>query len=223
MQRVLGLFAKYPEPGRVKTRLAAQTSPAWAARVADAFLRDTLHRCAAVAARRVVVFSPAEAASLFADLAEGRYALVPQREGSLGQRMAAFIADELQAGAGAVVLLGSDSPTLPPAFVAEAFRLLEEADVVLGPATDGGYYLLGCARRLPPIFDGINWGSPHVLEQTVACLADPAWRVALLPPWYDVDTLDDWQVLRGHLAALRRAGGAADLPHTLALLSEPEA
>src|SRR5262249_55897042 len=124
---------------------------------------------------------------------------------------------------GAVVLLGSDSPTLPGTFVAEAFRLLETADVVLGPATDGGYYLLGCARRRPPVFDGIDWGSPHVLEQTIACLADPAWRVALLPPWYDVDTLDDWRMLRGHLAALRRAGGDADLPHTLALLSEPEA
>ena len=111
----------------------------------------------------------------------------------------------------------TDSPTLPPAFVEQAFAELERADVVLGPATDGGYYLLGC-RRLPPIFDGIAWSGSRVLAETVARLSDPAWRLAVLPPWYDVDTPDDWQMLRGHLAALLRAGVDPDLPHTLELL-----
>ena len=117
------------------------------------------------------------------------------------RRMGLFVEGQLRLGAEAVVLVGTDSPTLPLAFIEQAFHELERADVVLGPATDGGYYLVGCALRLPPIFDGIAWSSSHVLAETVSRLTDPSWRLALLPPWYDVDTLDDWHLLRGHLAA----------------------
>jgi rSAM/selenodomain-associated transferase 1 len=215
--RVLGLFAKQPLPGQVKTRLAAAISPAGAARVARAFLDDLLDRLTVVAAQRLLAFAPPEAESFFASLARGRFALTPQAGGDLGRRLAAFFADQIRAGAERTVVLGTDSPTLPLDHVEQAFRELEHADVVLGPATDGGYYLVGCARRLPPIFDGIAWGTPRVLADTVARLAAPHWRLALLPPWYDVDTLDDWQALRGHLAALRRAGLDPGVPHTEAL------
>lgn len=212
--RVLGLFAKQPEPGQVKTRLASESSPAWAARVAEAFLLDVTDRLAAVAARRVLAFAPPAAEAYFAGVARGRFVLVPQSDGDLGRRMARLVQEQLQAGATAVVLVGTDSPTLPLAFIAQAFRALEEADVVLGPATDGGYYLVGCARRLPPIFDDIPWSNAGVLAETVRRLAEPGWRLALLPPWYDVDTLDDWRMLQGHLAALRRAGVDPGVPHT---------
>jgi hypothetical protein len=134
--------------------------------------------------------------------------------------MAAFLDEQLRAGAETVVLLGSDSPTLPLELVRQAFKELDRADVVLGPATDGGYYLLGCARRLPPIFNGIPWGSCRVLAETVARLSDPTWRLAVLPPWYDVDTLEDWWALCGHLAALRRAGLDPGVPRTVLLLEE---
>src|SRR5262249_47287508 len=153
----------------------------------------------------VLAFAPPSATEAFADLVRGRFTLTPQRDGDLGSRMAAFFGEQVQAGAESVVLLGTDSPTVPPAFVEQAFQELEQADVVLGPATDGGYSLIGCARRVPPVFEGISWSGPRVLSQTVARLADPSWRLALLPPWYDVDTLDDWQMLQGHLQALRRA------------------
>ncbi len=214
---VLGLFAKEPCPGRVKTRLAAATSAEWAARVADAFLRDQLARLTQVEAERVLAFAPPESRPFFADLVGDRYRLMPQADGDLGVRMTAFFSEQLQAGSRTILLLGTDSPTMPLAFVEQAFRELEQADVVLGPATDGGYYLLGIANRLPPLFDGIAWGSPDVLGQTVRRLSDACWRLALLPPWYDVDTLDDWRMLQGHLAALRRAGLDPGLPHTLAL------
>ncbi len=215
--RVLGLFAKWPEAGRVKTRLAAATSPAFAAAVARAFLRDLTERLGAVAGRRVLAFAPPAAGPLFAEVMRDRFALVPQADGDLGRRLSTFIAGEVAAGAEAVVVLGSDSPTLPLGHVERAFAELSRADVVLGPATDGGYYLIGCGRRLPPIFENIAWGGPTVLAESVDRLADPAWRLALLPPWYDVDTLDDWRMLRGHLAALRRAGLDPGVPHTEAL------
>lgn len=214
MSRILGLFAKFPQPGQVKTRLASASSPAWAARVALAFLQDSVDRLSTVAANRVLACSPPETASFFSDLVRGRFAVRPQGAGDLGQRMAGFFSRQLQAGAERIVLLGTDSPTLSVALVEQAFQELDRADVVLGPATDGGYYLVGCARRLPPIFSGMNWSSPRVLLDTVARLADCECRLALLPPWYDVDTLEDWWMLCGHLAAWRRAGLDPGVPHT---------
>lgn len=216
MTRTLGVFAKEPRPGFVKTRLAAATSPEWAARVAEAFLRDTVEQLAGIDARRVLAFAPANAGPYFAQVVSDSFALRPQCEGDLGRRMADFFSSHL-AAAGSVVLLGTDSPTLPLAFVEQAFIELERADVVIGPATDGGYYLLGC-RDVPPIFEGMTWGSSSVLMDTIAHLTATAWRLALLPPWYDVDTPDDWQMLRGHVAALLRSGQDCDLRHTLELL-----
>jgi rSAM/selenodomain-associated transferase 1 len=212
---VLGLFAKEPAPGRVKTRLAAVTSPEWAAGVADAFLRDTVARLAAVPVRRVLTFAPADAAGFFAALVDGRFELTPQADGDLGRRLAAFTAGRFAEGAGQVVLVGTDSPTLPVEWVVRAFAELGAADVVLGPATDGGYYLVGLTPAAPPLFDGIDWGGPDVLRQTVERLEGRRSRLALLPPWYDVDTLDDWRMLRGHLAALARAGYDPGAPHTV--------
>jgi glycosyltransferase A (GT-A) superfamily protein (DUF2064 family) len=116
--------------------------------------------------------------------------------------------------------VGTDSPTLPLAYVEQAFRELDGADVVLGPATDGGYYLIGCARR-QPLFADIPWSSPHVLSETIARLTDLKSRLALLPPWYDIDTLTDWWVLRGHLTAMGRVGIDPGLPRTAAIGPPP--
>ena len=79
-------------------------------------------------------------------------------------------------GARAVVLVGADSPTLPVEYVERAFAELERADVVLGPATDGGYYLIGVGPARPPLFEGVAWGGALVLVETVATLSDPRWR-----------------------------------------------
>jgi rSAM/selenodomain-associated transferase 1 len=219
--RILGVFAKEPRPGQVKTRLAAETSADWAAKVAAAFLQDLLDRLTTVAATRVLAFTPASARTFFAELIRDRFLLTAQSEGDLGQRMAAFFAQQLATGAERVVLLGTDSPTVPLRLIEQAFDELERADVVIGPATDGGYYLLGCTGRVPPIFRGIAWGGSRVLLDTIALLDEGASRVAVLPPWYDVDTLSDWWALRGHLAALRRAGIDPGLPHTERIPSPP--
>jgi glycosyltransferase A (GT-A) superfamily protein (DUF2064 family) len=99
----------------------------------------------------------------------------------------------------------------------QAFDELNRVDVVLGPAMDGGYYLVGCRRYLPELFSGIDWSGPHVLRQTVERLpAEVGFSV--LPPWYDVDTLDDWLMMTGHVAALRRAGIDPKVPCTERLI-----
>ena len=125
-------------------------------------------------------------------------------------------------------MVGAHSPTLPVACVEQAFDKLEHADVVLGPTSDGGYYLVGCGPRtssrqagsVPPLFEGIAWSTPRALSDTIAALADPRWRLALLPVWYDVDTPDDWTMLCGHVAALRRAAIDPGVPHTEELILE---
>jgi rSAM/selenodomain-associated transferase 1 len=218
-QRVLGLFAKWPAPGLVKTRLCG-SDPLRGARIARAFLLDTLERFAATEAHRTLVYTPPEAADGFHDLAAGRFDLTPQGDGDLGHRLARFIATQQAEAATSIVVIGADSPTLPAELVEQAFAQLQSADLVLGPACDGGYYLLGCGPRLPPIFDRIDWGGPEVLRQTIDSLSDPTWHLGLLPPWYDVDTPEDWAMLRGHLAALRRAGIDPGAPHTEALCCE---
>jgi rSAM/selenodomain-associated transferase 1 len=218
--RVLGLFAKRPVPGQVKTRLAAESSPAWACQVAEALLGDCLDRFAEVNAERFVAMGSASDEAYFKAAAGGRYKLVSQGPGDLGERMARFIKHHLSCSAEAVVILGTDSPTVPVSYVERAFAELLHRQVVIGPATDGGYYLLGCARLLPPIFDGINWSSPSVLAQTMDRLQSAGSQPALLPPWYDVDTLADWQMLAGHVAALRLAGVDPGAPRTEKLFQE---
>src|SRR5262249_34069616 len=120
-RRVLCIFAKAPRSGAVKTRLAAALGPEHAAAVARALLLDTMERWAAPKLRGVVAFAPADAGADFAELARGRFELVPQGDGDLGRRLERVLAQELGGGAEAVVFLGADSPTLPAAHVEQAF------------------------------------------------------------------------------------------------------
>jgi rSAM/selenodomain-associated transferase 1 len=217
--RVFGIFAKEPVPGEVKTRLAKETSPAFGARLAEAFLRESLRRFQGVKARRVLAYSPPEARDFFTALASDAYLALPQSSGDLGARMSQFFREQL-AHSEHVVLVGTDSPTLPPEYIEQAFETLSTADVVLGPATDGGYYLIGCRKKTPvDIFQGVDWGGSAVLAQTTERLP-PEFSLGMLPPWYDVDTLHDLNIMAGHLRALKRAGTEPGLPHVDALLTE---
>ncbi len=208
---VLGIFAKRPDPGSVKTRLAAEFGDEFAAEAAGAMVLDLAdlwgsERILEAGGRRVLVFAPDDAGPWFDERIPAGLALQPQVEGDLGDRMKAFFDGEFGDGASRVVLIGSDSPTLDPSIVISAFLTLESRDVVLGPSADGGYYLVGCRPPTPPIFSGPSWGTPGVLEETIHALKDSGLALGVLPPWYDVDTPDDIRSLRGHLRAMRRAG-----------------
>jgi rSAM/selenodomain-associated transferase 1 len=170
----------------------------------------------------VLVYAPADAGPWFDPRVPACYALQPQVEGDLGERLRSFFVEEFDHGAGRVVVIGSDSPTLDPTIVISAFLCLEGRDVVLGPAADGGYYLVGARGGVPPIFEGISWGGPQVLIQTIDRLRDTRWSLALLPPWYDVDTPEAWTMLGGHLQALHRAGLDPGLPRVEAMFRDIE-
>ena len=215
---VLGIFGRQPVAGKAKTRLAAAIGPDLAAEVHESMLLDLLElwdseRILARGGRRVVGYAPPEAGPWFQARVPSSFVLQPQVEGDLGQRMQAFFAGEFQNGAEQVVLVGADCPALDPVHVISAFIWLKVRDVVIGPSTDGGYYLLGC-RKLPPIFEGIDWNTNDVLAQTIDRLSHTSLELAMLPPCYEVDTPGDLRTLSGHLRALRRAGLNPGLPRT---------
>ncbi len=229
METIFGLFAKQPIPGKVKTRLAADIGPDAAAGLYAAFLADLTDRFPTTADRRIIGYSPANdiATQYFRELSGGRYELWAQPEASLGERMSAFFREMLQANDTAeqpngtegqreshVVLVGSDSPTLPVALVESALAALDRSDCVIGPAPDGGYYLIGLRRWAAGLFDNVDWGGAQVLEQTVRNITAHSFSLHLLPPWYDVDTLADLYGLRGHLAAMQAAGETELPPRT---------
>jgi len=122
-------------------------------------------------------------------------------------------------GAGPVVIIGTDSPTLPPRLVDAAFAALREVDFVVGPACDGGYYLLGAREGVPPVFVGPSWGGPGVLAHTLDSLERARAPYQLLEFWYDVDRPGDLAFLRAHLPALTAAGEPPPR-HTLRALEE---
>ena len=208
--RQLGIFAKYPQPGRVKTRLAATIGDEAACRLYRAFIETLLRRFANVGDRRVLAFSPPERRAEFEPLAGQSWQLAEQSAGDLGQRMRRYFEEALAGGASRVVLLGSDSPTLPVEYVQRAFNLLSDVPVVLGPSDDGGYYLIGVAERVPPIFDDIAWSSEAVFEQTARRLQSLGRDFRKLPPWYDVDDEQDLRRLKNELSEQPSEPGATD-------------
>lgn len=197
---LLGMFAKHWQPGSVKTRLAATIGESHAATLHALCVTALAERLATSADRRVIVFTPAPAEHAFRCVSRGAWEVLSQGEGDLGQRMQHFFNWGLTQ-AERVVLIGSDSPDLPQKFIEQAFAALETNDVVLGPAQDGGYYLIGAARRVPPVFESIAWSTPQVWPQTLARLEAAAVAWHELPGWYDVDNQQDLDSLLVRLRA----------------------
>ncbi|MEE3368182.1 MAG: TIGR04282 family arsenosugar biosynthesis glycosyltransferase [Planctomycetota bacterium] len=202
--KLLGMFAKYWEPGQAKTRLAAALNEQRAARVYRAFVETLLHRLAEIGDRRVLAFTPADREHEFRQIQSTWHLQHQLHPGNLGDRMQHFFETALRDGFHRVVLIGSDSPDLPIDVLDRAFDQLRNHDVVLGPSLDGGYYLIGAAGQVPQVFDGMPWSSPDLWKTTVARLTEQQSHFAVLPTWYDVDTLTDLTLLNKKLA--RRTG-----------------
>ncbi len=207
----LVLFARAPRRGEVKRRLTPPLTPDEALAVHLALLEDSLGLIA-IAAREAKAqpflsfsepFAPEGSPALaFLETAARGMARLPQRRGDLGARILGAFTDliEGQRRPGAVIV-GSDSPTLPPAILVGALdRLRVGAEVVLGPAEDGGYCLIGATRPMDAIFDGIPWGTSEVLAATLQAIDREGLRLALLETWHDVDRPEDLPRLRREIA-----------------------
>lgn len=191
---VLGVLVKAPEPGRVKTRLAADIGAVAAAALYLRLGREIVAECAASRDHHTLVwYAPAEAGhavvSWLRDLGVDEF--IAQPRGGLGARMSAAFRTSFGHGASRVLLIGSDCPGVDRALLREAFDALGSADVVLGPTVDGGYYLIGLSAPAPGLFRRVTWSTASVFGQTMANAKRLGLAVAVLRELRDVDTVDD--------------------------------
>lgn len=203
------VFARAPLPGRAKTRLIPALGPARAAELYRCFLLDTLDLARRSPADVILAAAEPEHLGLLramADEACPGAGLIVQQGADLGERILSALRETLGAGHPCTVVIGSDSPNLPAQRVCEALDLSARRDLVLGPCLDGGYYLVGAHAARPEFFRDIAWGSEAALSDTVARARTAGASIALLEPWYDVDTPADLERLRTDLEACPPAG-----------------
>jgi uncharacterized protein len=199
---LLAVFAKAPEPGKVKTRLCPPLTHGEAAALYGAFLGDTLERMGAFSRARgigLVVAHDGEE-RVFRPLAPPGARFVRQRGEGLAARLRSFFEDAFAGGSGPVVVVGSDAPTLPLDRVEAAFAVLASGRAAaICPDEGGGYCLIGLSRPFPVLFEGVEMGSPRVAEQTRERAERAGIALAVLEPWHDVDTPEDLARLTAEL------------------------
>ncbi len=188
------ILARHPERGKVKTRLAAGIGEDAALLVYQEMLRSTLvlAQAQALLGRRVAVWiDPLEQVPLFAERWGKGLPCHPQPPGDLGARLDGVFETAWREGASRAVAIGTDCPALTSAHLDRAFAALSRIPAVLGPARDGGYYLIGLSRRVPGVFEGIPWSTPEVLAKTLEKLDQRGIRPELLETLSDVDVAED--------------------------------
>ncbi len=207
MTELLAVFARAPELGKVKTRLSPPLTAEQALALHRALVEDTLDhfdRIERPGLEKLLLLS--EPMQNPDDLhVPATWTQGVQANGELGEKLASLFYTGFRRGVTRLVVLGSDSPTVPPEVIHEAFDDLESGKVVIGPAEDGGYYLLGCNQWIPELFQNIEWGSPAVLEQTLKVANAKKLPVSTLIPWYDIDRVEDLDKLRQEISYLKRS------------------
>jgi rSAM/selenodomain-associated transferase 1 len=192
-ERCLVIMAKYPAPGQVKTRLAADVGDEHSCELYRCFLRDLLANLSVGAWSLRLALYPWEKHEAMTSLIGGQTPLMPQRGDDLGARMDIAFRDLFLEGHLHVVMIGSDAPDLSPEFIAEAFEALADHDAVLGPTSDGGYYLIGFRRDSfqKELFSDVHWSKPETCSEQLKRFREKGLRTYILPTWRDVDTLAD--------------------------------
>ena len=198
----LVIFAKAPIPGEVKTRLCPPLTPDEAATLHGSFVLDMLERTKLAVTTRQLPFhrylacAPSSALVFFKIMEERQgVRLLDQVGEDLGQRMHRTSVDLFAKGYKQVIIVGTDVPTLPLSVYQEAFAILGRSDVVLGPALDGGYYLIGLTQPAEKLFAGVPWSTDQVLAVTQQNAKTLGLSVGLTTAWRDVDTITDLQAL----------------------------
>lgn len=205
----LVVMVKAPRPGTVKTRLAPVLSAGDAAALAACFVRDvgSLARRLVATHRTFIAYAPADERTMLetllrvdedGDTEATGLTWIEQQGVDLGARLRNATNRVAESGCCPVIVIGTDSPSLPVAYLEEATSALanDEADIVLGATDDGGYYLIGVRRKVEPeMFDGVEWSTERVYQQTARQAENIGLRLHALPTWYDVDTAEDlWRL-----------------------------
>jgi rSAM/selenodomain-associated transferase 1 len=203
------LFVKFPHRGLVKTRLAEKISPQFATELYKNFVLDTIKMLSGLPQDLKIFFDPPNDEDNFKNWLGSSYDYAPQQGSDLGQKMKNAFHHVFTEGFSKAVAIGSDSPDLPKEYIDLAFKAIDSHDAVIGPAGDGGYYLLGFSKEsfLMEAFEDIEWSSSDVCDQTVNIMERRSKKVYLLPQWYDVDTPADLKalVMRNKNSAFRQS------------------
>ena len=226
MNTCLIVFVKNPIPNQVKTRLQPVLSAEQAASLYKAFLKDwftTLHTLYDF--DLIIAYTPSDSQPDLEKLIGKKVTYIPQIGIDLGERLTNATKWGAKNGYEKIIIVGSDSPTLPKSYITDAATALDSRDMVIGPSVDGGYYLIGfamnaLAKTVPYVFEGIKWSTAQVLQQTLTRIKACKATLKLLPPWYDVDTPEDLELLSTHLQAIRLAEGETQADRTEKFLLE---
>ncbi|MCX5853913.1 MAG: TIGR04282 family arsenosugar biosynthesis glycosyltransferase, partial [Deltaproteobacteria bacterium] len=191
--RCLIMFAKYPEKGKVKSRLCQHWDEGLVVLLYRSFIEDLLNRLSGGDYRFRIAYHPAEKKIDFIKQFGDGFSYMPQIGEDLGERMKDAFIRCFSEGFRSVVVIGSDSPDLPQRIIGEAFQSLEKHGAVIGPSFDGGYYVIGFTREsfTSEAFDGIAWGTESVFAKTMQHLQKAGIPVHALPPWRDIDRPED--------------------------------
>lgn len=207
MKDCLIVFTRYPDPGRTKTRLIALLGAEGAAKLHRQLTETVITQVKELQDILIQVHFTGGNQQLMQEWLGENLTYQKQTEGDLGQRMATAFETAFNNGMEKVVIIGSDCPTLNDQIIASAFAALSQNELVLGPATDGGYYLIGLKRLIPELFSGINWGTSEVLQQTVEIAGNLNLAVAYITTLSDIDRPED----------LEKSGISLDLKKTIYL------
>jgi rSAM/selenodomain-associated transferase 1 len=216
-RHAIAVMAKAPRAGHVKTRLVPPLTQEEAAELYRCLLLDKILQVGTLSGvDPYLAYTPPEAQAQMASLAPQGFTLIPQVGSDLGDRLHHLSEILLGRGHPGVIIIDSDTPTLPSTYLLDALDRIqnESTDLVLGPAEDGGYYLIGLKRPCWSLFDSIPWSGPSVLSETLRRASAQRLEVATLPTWFDVDTASDLLRLRNDLAT----NGSGLAPHTRAFL-----
>ena len=197
MQKGIIIFQKNAELGKVKTRLAETMGKKEALEIYQILVNYTHQQVQQVPCQKLLYFS--EFLESSSDWENEGYTLKLQTAGNLGGKMANAFQAEFENGFTQLVIIGTDCPEINPEIIEEAFEKLKKADVVLGPATDGGYYLLGMNQFFPGLFKNIPWSSEDVLAATKNFLVTNKITFDTLPLISDVDYQEDWEKVKEKL------------------------
>jgi rSAM/selenodomain-associated transferase 1 len=211
--RALVMFARVPELGRVKTRLAVTVGDERALAIYRGLGHLVLSRTWSdirPSGRTVVAHTPDDGGDMVRAWLGDDVHTEPQGDGDFGARMARALQRRIDDGAECVVAIGMDCPEMSVEVLDAAFCALGDHDVVFGPATDGGYYLVGVHRRvapsaMPALFHDVPWSSPHTLQTGLERASREGLRVMLLEPRSDIDTAADWEAWQQRLTRVPRA------------------
>jgi rSAM/selenodomain-associated transferase 1 len=200
MKNALIIMTKVPVAGNVKTRLEPFLTAEQCAELSTCFLLDAVSKIESLRIPLVTAYTPVKSRNVLLEILPAKQTLIEQIGEHLGEKMFNAFQFAFTQNLNAVVMIGTDSPTLPIEFIARAFEILSKFDAVLGKTTDGGFYLIGLRVLQKQIFDNVEWSSPETFEQTARNIEKLGLKLALLPDWYDVDTPKDLKMLMEDLA-----------------------